>query len=218
MGLALQLLGFYGWGRHVESPPQITPLDMETKPESEALLELITQGSRIPLEEVKKYPHGRIFEEVDEIVQPRDPDCHIRLEVGSEPMLRELSEVRSEDHAAREADRARPYRLISRRSNSFLNSSGRSIPRLTRRRPYNPAFMHPEDLEELGLGSGSVVRIRSEHDEILAIVAPEKQIRRGVISMTHAFGESPDGTEDEVRRVGSNTGRRLRTAVPRQGA
>ncbi|MBW2421086.1 MAG: molybdopterin-dependent oxidoreductase [Deltaproteobacteria bacterium] len=227
MELTPQLVGFYGWGRHIESPPRLIPLDMENKPSSEDLHAALCEGSRIPLDEVKQHPHGHIFEEVAPRVEPRDPDCEVRFAAGHPDMLRELDEVHREDYASAWGDARRPFRLIPRRHNDFLNSSGRSIAKLSAKRPHNPAFLHPDDLNELGLESGDAVRIHSAHDSIPALVESDATLRRGLVSMTHAFGGLPT-EEDEARfrEIGSNTGRLVSseaeydsiTGIPRMGA
>jgi anaerobic selenocysteine-containing dehydrogenase len=227
MKLTPQLVGFYGWGRHLESPPRLIPLDMESKPSSEALHAAICEGSRIPLAEVKKHPHGHIFEEVAPRVQPRDPDCDVLLAVGHADMLQELAEIRAEDFKVAQDVASHPFRLIPRRHNDFLNSSGRGIEKLSAKRPYNPAFLHPADLDELGLARGDAVRIRSAHDAIPAIVESDATLRRGLVSMTHAFGGLPTPEDDaRFREIGSNTGRLVCveeqydpiTGIPRMGA
>jgi len=225
MELGLQLVGFYGWGRHIESPPVVTQLDMEHKPSSEALHELLVQGSRIPLEEVKRHPHGHIFDEVQETVQPREAGNTARLQLGDPQMLRELQEVAAEDWRARQRDAEFGFLLIPRRSNFFVNSTGRSLATLTRGKPWNPAYLHPLDLEALGLASGDLARLRSRHASVLAVVEADTSLRRGVVSLTHAFGGLPSAPE-EPRRLGTNPGRLLRadddydpiTGIPRMGA
>jgi anaerobic selenocysteine-containing dehydrogenase len=49
-------------------------LDMENKPTTDELYEMLCAGSRIPLSEVKKYPHGHIFSDESIRVLPRDED------------------------------------------------------------------------------------------------------------------------------------------------
>jgi anaerobic selenocysteine-containing dehydrogenase len=88
------------------------------------------------------------------------------------------------------------------------NSSARDIPRLVARWRYNPAFMHPDDLARDGLSAGDVVEIRSAHGCILGVVEAAADVRPGVISMSHAFGDAPEH-DGEVRTIGSNTGRLL---------
>jgi len=224
MGMRLSLVGFYGWGKHVESPPRIVPLADANPPTTEQIYEQLTQTARIPLDEIKRHPHGRVFDEIDERVQPRAEGNTDRLQLGDPHMLRELAEVRAEAYAERRSDALRPFLLVPRRSNDFMNSSGRSLPKLTRKRPYNPAFVHPDDLAVLGIASGESVEIRSAHDAIRAVVEADASLRRGVVAMTHAFGGQPD--EDRHREVGSNTGRLIAvdqeydpiSGIPRMGA
>ena len=68
--------------------------------------------------------------------------------------------------------------------------------------------MNPIDLEALGLVGGDVVEITSDHDTILGVVEPEAEIRRGVVSMPHSFGDLPTHENDlKIRELGSNPGR-----------
>jgi anaerobic selenocysteine-containing dehydrogenase len=228
MGIRLNLVGFYGWGRHVESPPLVCPLDMDEAPSSEALLELLTQRARVPLEAVKGHPHGHVFEEAMRPVEPREEGCTTRLELADPHMLDALARERITEPAQAVPDPARPYRLVPRRANNFLNSSGRSLEKLTGKRPWNPAFVHPSDLAALGVAPGASVRIASRHDAIVAVVEADDTLRPGVVAMTHAFGGLPGEDEDGAahRQLGSNTGRLLATdddydpatGMPRMGA
>jgi anaerobic selenocysteine-containing dehydrogenase len=93
---------------------------------------------------------------------------------------------------------------------SVYNSTGDHLPRLRRRRPYNPAFMHPDDLARLGVRAGDVVRIESAHDFIYAVAEPAADLRTGVVSMAHAHGDAPE-RDRAVRSIGSNTGRLVDT-------
>jgi anaerobic selenocysteine-containing dehydrogenase len=226
MNLPLSLVGFYGWGRHIESPMIFTSLDMENKPTTEEIYEILCKGSRVPLSEVKRHPHAHVFNEHEAMyVQPRDADNEDRLMIGHEHMLRELADVLAEDWATRQNTDEYPYRLIPRRANNFVNSAGRSLASLRGKTPYNPAFLNPADLAELGLSSGQSVEIRSPHGAILGIVEPDKGLRRGCLSMTHAFGELPDAAP-QPEQSGANTGRLTSdeidydavTGMPRLGA
>jgi anaerobic selenocysteine-containing dehydrogenase len=94
-----------------------------------------------------------------------------------------------------------------------------------RGRPWNPAFVHPDDLAALGIAAGDLVRLRSRHDAIAAVVEPDATLRRGLVALTHAFGGRP-GTDDDPRVCGSNAARLLRadddfdpiSGIPRMGA
>jgi anaerobic selenocysteine-containing dehydrogenase len=120
-------------------------------------------------------------------------------------MIKELADLADAD-ADDCDDAAYPYRLVSRRLMTAYNSSGRDLPRLRSKRKYNAAFMNPNDLRRLGLASGDLIEISSDHAAILGIVEPDATVREGLISMSHAFGDAPEHDGD-VRAIGSNTGR-----------
>jgi anaerobic selenocysteine-containing dehydrogenase len=88
------------------------------------------------------------------------------------------------------------------------NSSARDLPALRTKGAHNPAFLHPDELARLGLAPGDVVEIASEHAAILGVVEADPTLRPGLVSMSHAFGDAPDGGDatEVVRSVGSNTG------------
>jgi anaerobic selenocysteine-containing dehydrogenase len=93
-----------------------------------------------------------------------------------------------------------------------------------RARSYNPAFMNPADLERLGLAPGDLVEIRSRHGRIVGVVERDPDVRRGVVSMAHAFGAEP-GVDADPREFGANTGRLASldeadrySAIPRMSA
>jgi len=77
----------------------------------------------------------------------------------------------------------------------------------------------------LGIAGGDLVEITSEHATILGVAEPAAELRRGVVSMAHCFGNIP-GDESDVRAVGSNTGRLIdnerhfdpHTGIPRMSA
>lgn len=186
-----------------------TELDMTHEPASGELLELLCAGSRIPLAEVKRHPHGAMFPEDSIRVLPKQPGWTERLDVGHPLMLAELADVAAEplvDHGGYRPDEVFRYRLISRRLLDVYNSSGRDIPHLVRTWQYNPAFMNPEDMVDEGLNDGDIVEIDSGHATILGVVEAADDVRRGAISMAHAFGDAPKYDSD-VRTIGANTGR-----------
>lgn len=194
------------------------PLDMTNKPTSEALIEMLCRDGRIPFEEVKRYPNGHVFDDPPVLAAPRDETGTARLDVGSPEMIAELEAVAAEaffEHAGYDASAEFSHRLISRRMHNFYNSSGQQIERLTREYSYNPAFMNPDELAELGFESGQIVQIDSADGSIRGIVEPDPDVRRGVVSMAHAWGDAPREDEDDrLRETGSNTGRLSSNAAP----
>lgn len=184
-------------------------LDMDRDYTTDELFEILTAGSRIPLAEVKQYPHGHIFSDPDIRVLPKAAGCEEKLDIGNPLMLEELRTVRGEaltGHGGYAGQMTFTHRLVSRRLNDVYNSSGRDIPKLVKNGRYNPAYMNPGDMERLGLHAGDVVEIASSRAKILGVVEEAEDIRPGVVSMAHAFGDAP--TEDhKLFSIGSNTGR-----------
>ena len=70
-----------------------------------------------------------------------------------------------------------------------------------------------------------LVEIATDRASILGIAESAPELRRGVVSMAHCFGDAP-GHDGEVRRIGSNTGRLVdnerdfdpHTGIPRMSA
>ncbi len=209
MGHELTFAAFFGFAQYVEAPLEVMPLSLDDKPSTEDIYERICANSRIPLEEVKQYPHGHIFP--GELkVAPKESGCEARLDVANPFMLQQLEEVAGQDYRAEQHTPDYPFRYIPRRHNNFMNSAGRSIPRLNGGQPWNPAWVHPADIAELGLQEGDMVRIASEHDAIPAVLEADDTLRRGLVAIAHAFGGLVE-EDDRYQELGSNTGRLIQT-------
>ena len=225
MDLELWFVNFFGGGggKFMESAPIVLPMNRETELSTEELFEQMCATSRIPLDEVRRHPHGAIFD-VDAVVQERDADSTARLDVGNGYMLAELATVLDEEVDGPKAASAFPFRLIPRRHPNFMNSSGTALAALNRGKPYNPVYMHPDSATELGLRPGSSVLVTSRHDSVPAVLEADDSVRLDVVAMHHAFGGLPD-EDDEFRERGTNVGRLVSTEVdydpitglPRQG-
>jgi anaerobic selenocysteine-containing dehydrogenase len=205
MGLALEVTSScFGY-------PGIEPfsVDMKVPPDEEALLAQLARGSRIPLDEVKRYPHGQPFPEPAVFVKPKDRGWPHRLECGNAEMMEALTEL-----ATRELDRTdtgdgREFRLICRRTramvNTWLNDGATS-----RGRTYNPAYLHPDDLRRLDLQPGDTVEIESAHGAVLAIVESDDTLLPGLLSISHGYGAvDTSGTPIDDPRVAGTSIERL---------
>ncbi len=185
----------------VDTPTSV--LDMENKPSSEEILDLVTKNSRIPLDRLRNDRDKVLFGDEDPVfVEGRDEDNEARLDVGSQRMFEELHEFSSGDRFEREGFE---YRLISRRMANTFNSVGTDIEALASRYGTNPAFMHPDDLDREGFARGDLIRVASPHGEIEAVAWPDKDLRPGLVSICHCWGGDPKEPSD-VRKVGINTG------------
>lgn len=184
------------------------PIDMQSKPRKFDLLANITQGSRVPLEEIYRTEGGKVFDVPDVILQPADPETAGRLQLYPPGLDAELASAFA-DLAAPERGEY-PLRLISRRMKNTYNSTGPELSQLKRKGTTNPAFMHSQELAALGIASGDIVEVYSRHGAIPAVAIASDDIRPGVISMSHCWGGSPApdaSTDSRIREIGSNTNR-----------
>jgi len=175
---------------------------MTREPTTDEIFETICADSAVPLSEVKKYPHGAIFEDARETVKARDVACTARLELADAVMLEQLAQVRAENpFARRRTGPDFPFQFICRRMQNATNSAPRPDGILPTR--YNPLWMHPDDMEQLRLQGGDAIEIRSRHGAIPGFVQADHTLRRGVVAMAHGFGPRP-GHDYDPRRDGSN--------------
>jgi anaerobic selenocysteine-containing dehydrogenase len=200
MGLSLDLLPNFP---HPDQPAW--SLDMTASPDLEAVMAHLYQNSRVPLDQVMQHERGAVFAADPVVVEPADPGWVGRLDVGHAEMLDELSDAQTPSWPI---DPAHPFRLLCRRHVGALNSSGLDLPKM-QSTPYNPAFMHPDDLAALGLVPGGSVRLANGAGEMLAVVEADPTLRSGVVSMTHAYGDLAPRNAD-FRAVGSNPSRLTR--------
>jgi len=174
-------------------------VDMVNKPTTDELIEQFMAGSRIPLDELKKYPHGAIFPDETAKVQPRDEGWEGRLELASPEMMEDLQTYSIDQH-----EEGFAFRMISRRMRHTFNSISHNP--ATKGLPYNPAFMNPEDMARYGLSDGDTIEIRSRYGAIPGVVESEASLRPGLISMSHGYGAGPD-RDDALWAIGSPTSR-----------
>jgi len=184
-------------------------LDTDAKPEKQTVLEHMFPSPKIPIAEIRARPGGHLFDSVQALVEPGDGAA--RLQLAPAGVIDELIAVCAEalgDDGAPARDAGFSHLLISRRLKHVYNSSGQQLPEIRKKGTTNPAYMHPEDLSALGIGDGDIVQISSRHGQILGVAAQAPDVKRGVISMAHAWGGLP-GNEGEVRSIGSSTNRLL---------
>jgi anaerobic selenocysteine-containing dehydrogenase len=191
-------------------------LDLARKPTKFEVLQKITAGSRLPLDEVRRHQGGHIYDEVKVLVEPPDPQTAGRFQLVPEGIAEELQAVYNEPVSAGGGYGAGgaqfTHRLISRRLRHVYNSSGRDLPALQAKGTTNPAFMNPSDLARLGLKSGDLVEITSDHGAILGVAQATDELRCGVISMAHSWGDAPE-RDGQVREIGSPTNRLVNNAA-----
>jgi anaerobic selenocysteine-containing dehydrogenase len=183
---------------------------MDVMPDKTSFLDLMTGNSPVKPSRVKAdTPDGRahIYDDLQPLVEPADGEAG-RFILTAGDMPNALNSYAIE--GARDADW--PYRLVSRRTRHRFNSTGGHLPALKAKRTTNPAHIHPDDLAMLGMSEGDVIRIESEVGHVFAVVEASPELRRGVISMAHAWGE-PDVGIEGVRTIGGGTNRLVSETV-----
>lgn len=187
--------------------------DMTTRPTTDEIIDRAYHGSRMPLDEVRAnrrvvHPDQRL------VVQPADDGATARFTPAPDDFMAELACVLSESpstFAGRDVSEL-PFRLVSRRLKHVLNSTGTELPGLARKGTTNPAYMHPDDLDELGLQQGDIVEITSLQASLLGVVSAAPDVKRGVVSMAHSWG-GRSLTDEKVRDIGAPTSRLVSTDV-----
>ena len=188
---------FYELGRRMGYPLAFRgqPFDMSTPPTTDGLLSQFVARSRVPLEEIKRHPHGAVFPDPKPFAETRDAEWPHRLQLAAPVMIAELQGI-----AAQKSEAPAPagpvmggegsalrLLLVSRREHALYNSVAHDLPALRRRLPHNPAHLNPQDAARLGIVDGAIVEIESAVGGIRAVAHLAPDVREGVVSIAHGF-------------------------------
>ena len=209
---------FFELGRYMGLPLAFRgqPLDMSSPPTTDQLLEAFVAKSRVPLEEIKRHPHGAIFPDPKPLADPKPIDWPHRLQLAAAPMMQELSEISAGlPSIASLRDPEYPWLLVTRREHAVYNSVGQRLPALRKRLAHNPVCVHPADAGVLGLTDDMSIDIESRHGRTRARVRLADDIRRGVISLAHGFEEAnPAALIDDASSFDALSGLPRMSAIP----
>lgn len=184
---------------------------MESCPDKVTMLDLISHGclvkpskARADAQAAERPGSAIVYHDQHRVIEPADPDATNKfdLSAGEMPDAFRHYVVRHPETDGFD------FRLISRRSKHRYNSNGHTFPHLKKKMPTNPAFFHPDDLSALSIADGDVIEITSRVASIFAVTKASDKVRRGVISMSHAWGDD-DAGKDEVHEKGGSTNRLL---------
>lgn len=164
------------------------PLDMDRRPALEQLLAISARNGQVPFAEIKAREGGAIFDVTQQRIEPARPEAKGRFQLFPMDVAAEFADMAA-DHPLT-ADY--PYRLVVRRMREVMNSFGREIPAVRRRRPQNDLHIHPADMDSLGLAAGDRVTVRSAKGNVEAKAEADASLRRGVVSLAHGWGGLPD--------------------------
>jgi len=191
------------------------PCSMDAVPDKMTMLDLISHGCLVKPSQARAdslasdTPGGPVlYPAAHATIAPADADAAHKFQLGAGAMPAAFSGYAA---ARPEAD-GFDFRLISRRSKHRYNSNGHISEFLKKKMPTNPAFFNPDDLAALGVADGAVIEIASRVASIHAVASASDKVRRGVISMSHAWGND-DAGKDDVIGIGASTNRLIDDAV-----
>jgi anaerobic selenocysteine-containing dehydrogenase len=167
-------------------------LDMQTPPTTDELLAFLTRNSVVQLEEIRRYPAGKLFDSEPMVVQPTPEGDTGKFEVIPDDVRDELAQVFGETPKTN----GYSHRLSVRRLREVHNTSFHKVPAIHHAMPYNAAYINPDDLSEMGITGGELIGITSAHGHIEAIAEADDSLRRGIVSMAHGWGGLPDDNGD----------------------
>jgi len=172
-------------------------MEGDEPPTTEELIGILLENSQTSLEELKTYPSGRMFPIDGGVVNPPRPGQDAQFDVMPADVLAELRRYTKGPAAEQRAGRNREFThlLSTRRLRDTYNSLGTQIESVRKRQKYNPAFLHHDDLAELGMPAGTFVDIVSAHGRTRAVLERDDTMRRGVVSLSQGWGGTP-GQED----------------------
>ncbi|MGH3677378.1 MAG: molybdopterin-dependent oxidoreductase [Mycobacterium sp.] len=107
-----------------------------------------------------------------------------------------------------------PLRLIGMRETRSENTWMHNSPLLMRGGRTQHALMHVDDVAELHIGDGAVVKVASEHGEIEVPVIATKDIVAGVIAIPHGWGHKGTGGWRLANTAGGANVNRLMSSAP----
>ena len=184
---------FWGLAARLNLPLRVAGHDipMDRQPTSEELLHLVATGP-VPLDVVRASPHGLVRPpDGSTVLPPRPSSTDHRFQLLPADVATELRAALDRLVAGSDPSPG-DYTLTVRRVREVMNSWGRKLDGLPRS-DHALAHLHPDDLQTLGLESGSVVTITSAHGSIRARTVSDPTLRRRVVSIPHCW--STDGDE-----------------------
>jgi len=224
---------FWGLAERLGVAIPIPGIDMAHKPTADELLDALHSNSRIPLDEVRKYPGGHVWGEKSLTYGGMIPNGighpDHKMAAGHPEVIAELREVRAEPvlgDGGYESGSEFAFRMITYRMKEAYCTTGSNLPSLRAKRSYNPVLMSPLSMEKLGVEDGDIVSIDSGFGQVDGIVEGSDDLGPGVIALAHGWGDPSDARD--VREKGCNvqrlipahegydpiTGLALQSAVP----
>jgi anaerobic selenocysteine-containing dehydrogenase len=171
------------------SEPQASEVHGATEPDLWGRIDHMLRTRGTSLDAVRAAPHGVAFDDgfepgafFAEHLQTRDG----RIDCCPPAFAAALERA---DAICTEEECATGLKLITRRDPFMHNSWYANVPAMKRgARATNRLYAHPDDLAAHGLADGAKARLWNEHGSLEVEVCADEGLLRGVVAMTHGWG------------------------------
>jgi anaerobic selenocysteine-containing dehydrogenase len=187
------------------------PLDDGDEPPVFARVERMLERGGLSFDELKDSPGGVVL-------KPNEPGRFFADHIAT-PEARvdccpaffaEALDRLADDFNGLDGEAPGKLRLITKRDRFMHNSWFHNVDKMKRgARGRNYLFMHPSDVERLGLAGGQSVRVRSRAGEIELPLQPDPDLMPGVVAATHGWGHDRAEMRIARERPGTNVNRLL---------
>ncbi len=178
---------------------------LDVRPTKAQMLDLITHGCLVPPSQVRAdTPDGRaiVYADLAPMVMPPPVDADAaRFTLTPDAVIADLTA-----RLATAPDAGLDFRLSSRRTKHVFNSSGHQYAALRQKGTTNHAHMNPDDMARLGIADEAMIMITGAAGQVYGVAKAAPDVRPGVISMAHGFGDFDTGLAG-VRACGNSTNR-----------
>jgi anaerobic selenocysteine-containing dehydrogenase len=202
----------WGLAERMNLKLDIPGIPQDRKPTSDEIMNGLNSMARIPPDEVRKYPGGHVWGEMETKCGGVIPNMigheDRRLAAGHPEVIAELSEVRAEpviEAGGYVPEEDFAFRMITYRMKEVYCSQGQNLPSLRAKRSFNPVLMNPQDMKSLNVKDGDVVVVDSGFGNVEGIVEGTEDLSPGVIALAFGWGDPSD--DRGVSEKGSNVQR-----------
>tara|TARA_R110002124_G_scaffold96190_3_gene240854 strand:+ start:3457 stop:5592 length:2136 start_codon:yes stop_codon:yes gene_type:complete len=100
------------------------------------------------------------------------------------------------------------FLLIVRRNKDLMNSSGSQLSATIKKHGSNKAFLHPDDMEQLGIEPGMEIELKNSVGSVRCPAAMDPALKRGIVSVSHGWSgnrlnpfEATNALVDDEREI-----------------
>ncbi|QSE90778.1 molybdopterin-dependent oxidoreductase [Rhodococcus pseudokoreensis] len=172
---------------------------------TEQLLDHLSRKGQADLQELRRRPHGHVFDNAARPIIAPAGDSAGRFDLLPDDVAGELrAALRRERITLSTADRRPDEALLTvRRTQGVMNSLGRDVLTMTRT-PYNPCHVNPTQLEAIEATAGDLLLLETQHGRVIAVAEADDTVQPGTVSLAHCFRGPRD--DADPRHSGANPG------------